>query len=124
MDRYIPNGVDGAISSALEYMQTSFTVTNSILGLIIALLAVILMRGWGQIWLLTLVSAIVFVLVEHLIPILRGGAPVRLPNVVAPEFWQRLAGVYVGLLVILATFYFIKSTVKKSAGGGAPSKAH
>jgi hypothetical protein len=124
MDRYIPNGVDGALSSALEYMQSSFTVTNSILGLIIALLAVTMMRGWGQIWVLTLVSAVVFVLVEHMLPILRGGAALRLPNVVAPEFWQRLAAAYVGLLVILAVFYFIKSTIIKSAaGGGAPAKA-
>jgi hypothetical protein len=105
-------------------MQSSFTVTNTLLGLIIGLMAVFLMRGWGQIWVLTLVSAVVFVVIEHMLPILRGSATLRLPNVVAPEFWQRLAAAYVGLLVILAVFYFIKSTIVKSAaGGGAPAKA-
>jgi hypothetical protein len=123
MDRYIPQGLDGIFTSTLNYLQTGFTLTNQIQGLIIALIAVFVMKKWSQIWLLGLVSAVIFVLVDHMVPIIRGGAPLRLPNVVSPDFWQKIAGVYVGFLVILTVFYFIKSTVLKGAGGGAPAKA-
>jgi hypothetical protein len=59
----------------------------------------------------TLVSAVAYALVDHLWPILRQGAPLALPNVTEPAFWQRLGAFYVGLLIIIAMFFAVKSVI-------------
>jgi hypothetical protein len=84
---------------------------NAAQGLIIALIAVFVMQRWGQLWMITLISAVVYALVDHLWPILQQGAPLRLPNVTEPGFWQRLGAFYVGLLIIIAMFFAVKSVL-------------
>jgi hypothetical protein len=112
----------GYFNPILEYFQSGFSQVNAAQGLIIALIAVFVMQRWGQIWMITLVSAIVYALVDHLWPILRQGAPLRLPDVTDPAFWQRLGAFYVGLLIINAMFFAVKSVLFARRAAPAPAK--
>src|SRR5215475_2100049 len=85
----------GYFNPILEYFQNGFGQVNAAQGLIIALIAVFLMKRWGQLWGITLVAAVVYALVDHFWPIMRQGAPLQLPNVTDPAFWQRLGAFYV-----------------------------
>jgi hypothetical protein len=106
----------------LDYLQNGFNTVNAWQGLVVALLAVVLMRRWGQVLFVTLGAAVVYILVEHFWPIVQGGATLKLPNVTAPAFWTRLGAVYVGLFIIISMFFAVKSVVLGARGGGGGKK--
>jgi hypothetical protein len=112
----------GYFNPILEYFQTGFNTVNAWQGLVVALLAVLLMRRWAQLLVVTLGAALVYILVEHFWPILTQHAAMRLPNVTDAPFWQRLGAVYVGLLIIIAMFFAVKSVVMGAVGKGGGKK--
>lgn len=105
----IVNWLGDLLNSILEMMRDGFDITNRWQGLVVALIAVFLMQRWGQLLVVTLGAAVAYVLVEHFWPIITAGAELRLPNVTEVSFWQRLGVVYLGLLIIIAIFFFVKS---------------
>ncbi|MBL8551231.1 MAG: hypothetical protein JNJ73_14690 [Hyphomonadaceae bacterium] len=109
----------GYFNPILQFLQNGFAEVNAPAGLIIALITVFVMQRWGQLWVITLVAAIVYALVDHFIPILQNNSALRLPNVTDVAFWQTLAARYVGLLIIIAMFFAVKSVLfgKKAAKG-------
>jgi hypothetical protein len=110
-------------TQALEFMQGGFYNVNGPQGLIIALLAVVIMKNWGQWMTLTLGATIVYAVVEAVRPIIFGKGELKLPPVVEPNYWLSVAGLFVGLAIIIAMFFAVKS-VFFLRGGGAKAKAH
>lgn len=104
----------------LEYFQNGFATVNAWQGAAVALIAVFLMSRWGQILIVTLGAAIVYLLVEHFYPIVMGQREFELPYVTEQSFWVRLGAVYAGLLIIIAMFFAVKSLF---LGRGATAKA-
>lgn len=114
------NNVQPMIDGVLGYVQSSFSMVNAWQGLLVALIAVVVMKRWRQIFLATLVAALGYVLVEHFTPIVTAGAKLRLPDVTNGVFWQRLGAVYVGLFIIIGIFFGVKALVMRARGTSAP----
>jgi len=116
------NSLGDFFNPILNYFQNGFDSVNAWQGIVVALLAVIVMRRWGQLLLITLGAAVVYLLVEHFWPIVTQGAELRLPYVTEPQFWQRLGAVYAGLLIIIAMFFAVKSVLLGFRGKPAEAK--
>lgn len=110
-------------TQALEFLQGGFYSVNGPQGLIIALLAVVIMQKWGQWLTLTLGATICYAVVEAVKPIVLGKGELKLPPVVEPSYWMQLGALFVGLAVIIAMFFAVKS-VFFLRGSGAKAKAH
>lgn len=118
----------GYFNPILEYFRNGFATVNAAQGLVVALVAVILMRKWGHLLIATFVSAIVYVFVEHFWKVfVDKSLPFGMPPVLEAFFWQRFGAVFVGLLVIIAMFYAVKSVLsgmlnRPAPAAGAPAK--
>jgi len=112
--------VMGYINAAIEAMQDGFLRINQPQGLIIALIAALLMPGWRQWPIFALLATAVHLAVDHLPQVLGTG---RLPdNLIQESFWTDALGYFIGYLIIIGVFFFVKSLVSKRSGGHA--KAH
>ncbi len=111
------------LDTGLTFLNNGYDQVNGPQGLIIALLAVVIMQGWGQWFGLTLGATVAYAVVEAVRPIVLGDGALKLPPVTDPAYWGFIATLYVGLLVIIAMFFAVKK-VLFMRGGGARAKAH
>lgn len=110
-------------NQVLEFMQGGFYAVNGPQGLVIALLAVVLMKDWKQLLTLTAMATICYAIIEAVKPIAFGKGDIKLPPVVEPAYWLQVGGLFVGLGIIIAMFFAVKK-VFFLRGGGAHAKAH
>jgi hypothetical protein len=105
------------VDQAVAWLRDGFANINNPKGLLIALIAVIFMGGWKQ-WLpLSLVAVVVHIIVERLAPVLSGGGgDVTLPPLMEEAFWTQALVLFLGYLIIIGVFYFLKTLIfRKSA---------
>lgn len=101
------------VDQAVAALRDGFTQINHPQGLIIALIAALLMPAWRQLLIFSLLATVVHLGVNYLPEVLRGGS---LPNFLVPDFWTQALGYFLGYLIIISVFFFLKSLV---ARGGA-----
>lgn len=110
------------VDQAVEYLREGFANINNPKGLLIALAATLFMGSWRQ-WIpVALVAVVIHIAIEILAPVLTGGGgEVGLPpDLMQETFWTRVLVLFLGYLVIIGVFFFVKSMLFKSA----PAKAH
>jgi hypothetical protein len=95
-----------------------FNHVNAILGLLIAIFAAYSMGAWKRIWAITLGAAVVYLIAEVMLPVLANNAPFRLPPLVETAYWRTAVALYLGFLIIISVFFFIKTRVLPKGGGG------
>ena len=96
-----------------------FARVNAVLGLIVALFAVYLMPAWKRIWTITLGAAIIYLIAVWALPILDNRAPFRLPpGLMEFSYWRTALALYLGFLVVITIFFFVKTRVLPKPGGG------
>jgi hypothetical protein len=110
------------LGEALAFLTQGYNQVNGPQGLIIALLAVAIMRSWGQLLALTLGATVAYAVVEAVRPIIFEGGALKLPPVTDPAYWVTLAALYVGLMVIIAMFFAVKKVLFMR--GGARARVH
>ncbi len=93
-----------------------FANINNPKGLLIALAAVLFMGSWKQ-WLpLALVALVIHIAIDRLQPVLGGGGgDVTLPPLMEESFWTQALVLFLGYLVIIGIFYFLKSLLFRKA---------
>lgn len=101
------------LQGAYEFLYTGYGQVNEIQGLVIALVAVVVMKEWKRIWFVAFGALMVHLIVDTLRPVL-DGKDLKLPNLVAAEFWISAAGLYLGFLIVTAVFFFVKKHVLKA----------
>jgi hypothetical protein len=106
------------IDQAVAALREGFGEINHPQGLIIALIAALLMPAWKQLLIFALLATAVHLGVNYLPDVLRGGS---LPNFLEEGFWTTALGYFLGYLIIISAFFFLKSLVSK---GGGTAKAH
>ena len=118
--------VQSYATQGMAFLQSGFYAVNGPQGLIIALLAVVIMQKWGQWLTLTLGATICYAIVEAVKPIVFGKGELKLPPVVEPSYWMQVGALFVGLAIIIAMFFAVKSVLflRGAGGGGAKAKAH
>ena len=104
------------LDQAVAYLREGFANINNPKGLLIALAAVLFMGAWKQWAPLALVALVIHVAIEQLQPVLSGGdGDVRLPELMSEAFWTQALVLFLGYLVIIGIFYFVKSMIFRKA---------
>ena len=78
---------------------------------VIAIVMALLMQEYGAILIFTVVSVIVHVLVDVLLPMVRDSAAFEMPPLTDMLYWQYLAFAALAYLVGLTVLYIIKAIV-------------
>ncbi len=101
-------------------MRDGFSHINAALGLIIALVAAYMLSSWKKIWQIALFATVVHLVGEIMIPVLANQTRFALPsNLLEGSYWQTAIALYLGYLIVIAVFFFLKKNVlpKGSAAG-------
>jgi uncharacterized membrane protein len=107
------------VNQAMDALKDGFGQINHPQGLIIALIAALLMPSWRQWLIMALLATAIHIAVIDLPGILQGHG---LPNFLEQAFWTSALGWFLGYLIIIGVFFFLKSLVAR--GGGSTAKAH
>lgn len=103
----------GWLGEAYELLRQGFTGVNQVQGLLIGIIAALLMKEWKRLWFMAAAAAVIHVIITAMVPVLDGG-PFRLPDLVAMPFWLTLIALFLGYVVVIAVFFFIKKSVLKA----------
>lgn len=113
---------DGSfIDTAVNYLRDGFANINNPKGLLIALAATIFMGSWRQ-WIpIALVAVIFHIAIERLAPVLANNqGDVSLPPLMEEAFWTQAGVLFLGYLIVIAIFFFLKSLLFR----GSTARAH
>jgi ABC-type glycerol-3-phosphate transport system permease component len=99
------------VNQALDFLREGFHQVNAIEGLIIALLAAYMMRAWDRLLYVALGATIANLIADVLLPVIVNNTPFQLPDMVDKPYWRHAAALYVGYLVVVAVFFFLKKNV-------------
>jgi hypothetical protein len=103
----------------LDFFRDGFAQVNAVLGLLIAIYFAYKMSEWKRIWTVALGAVLTHVIASVMIPVIDHGASFRLPPVLEVSFLQSLIALYLGYLVVIAVFFFVKQNVLSGSGGKA-----
>ena len=91
-------------------------VNNTALGIIIALYSAYQLHEYKRIWRQALGATILHRLAEVMIPVLANQSRFELPpNLVEPSYWEATLVLYIGYLVVITVFFFVKTRVLPGA---------
>jgi hypothetical protein len=107
------------IDSALSFLRDGFNDINQVQGLLIALAATVFMQSWRQLLPVSLLAVVVHIGVNLLAPVLANDAAFRLPPIMEGDFWRMAAGLFVGYVIVISVFFFVKSLLLRR-----PAAAH
>jgi uncharacterized membrane protein YkgB len=97
------------LNEILAFFRAGFEHVNALLGIIISLVAAAKMTSWRKLWGIAVVAMLV-----HIIAIVVVSSPIRLPPLFDVSFWRDTAALYIGYVVVIAVFYFLKIRLVKS----------
>jgi hypothetical protein len=103
----------------LDFFREGFAQVNAVLGLLIAVYFAFRLSEWKKLWQVSLGAVVTHIIASILIPMIDHGAPFRLPPVLEGSFLQSLITLYLGYLVAIAVFFFVKTNVLSGSGGKA-----
>ena len=103
----------------LDFFRAGFAQVNATLGLLVALYFAWRLSEWKELWATALGAVLIHIVAMVLVPMIDHNAPLRLPALLNLGFWEFVLSLYVGYVVAIAAFFFVKTSVLKSAGGGA-----
>ena len=102
------------LHEVLDFFREGFFHVNATLGLIIALFSAFRLSNWRSLWEIALAATLVHIVAVVLVPFVDHNAPIRLPIIVDLAFWRDTAATYVGYVIIIAAFFFIRTKLLKS----------
>jgi hypothetical protein len=103
------DSVQALLDQFVALLREGFGEVNGVKGILIALAATVFMNSWKQ-WLpLGVVATLVHIAIAWIAPVLQGGGQIRLPNFLEEAFWAQAGVLFVGYVVIIGVFYFIKT---------------
>ncbi len=100
---------------ALTLFRSGFAQVNAYLGLIIALIAAFQLSQWKKLWEVALAALLVHVAALMLAPVIDHGAPLRLPALLDSAVLRNWLAIYVGYMILIAVFFFIRTRLLKPA---------
>jgi len=103
----------------LDFFREGFAQVNAVLGLLIAVYFAYRMPEWKRLWALALGAVVTHIIASVLIPVIDHGASFRLPPLLETGFIQSVIALYLGYVVAIAAFFFVKQNVLSGSGGKA-----
>ena len=104
------------LNEALDFFREGFFHVNATLGLIIALFSAFRLSNWRGLWEIALAATLIHIVAVVLVPFVDHNAPIHLPIIVDLGFWRDTAAIYIGYVIIIATFFFIRTRLLRSSG--------
>jgi hypothetical protein len=93
-----------------------FAHVSAMLGLIIALFAAYLLDSWRRIWAMALGATVIHLIAEVMLPVIVNRSRSELPpKLIELSYWRSAAALYLGYLIVIAVFFFIKRKVMPRA---------
>lgn len=106
------------VNSVWDFFREGFQNVNAVEGIIIALIAAFILSSWRRLWAVALGATIVNMILDVLIPVVANHAAFRLPpDMMEAPYWHHVLVLYVGYLVVIAVFFFVKKNVLRMGGG-------
>jgi len=97
------------LTAIWNFFEAGFEHVNAIEGLVIALVAALLVPAWHRLWAVALGATIVNLVIDTLIPVVAYHQQFQLPpNLLMASYWIHAAVLFVGYLVVIGVFFFIK----------------
>lgn len=112
------DGFQHLLNVIIDFFRDGFAHVNAVLGLLIAIYSAYRMHEWKDLWKLALGAVVIYILAMVLIPVIDHDAPFRLPPLLDTEYWKFVLSLFLGYIVAIAAFFFVKTNVLKSGGGG------
>jgi len=103
------------LDEVMAFLRGGFNQVNAILGLLIALFAAFQLTGWRKLWEIAVVAVLIHVVALMLAPVIANGAPIRLPPILEAAWLRNLLALYVGYIILIALFFFMRSKLLKPA---------
>ncbi len=101
------------IQPVLDFFAAGFDQVNAIQGIIIGVLAAFVLRRYSRILVIGFVATLIHLIVDTALPVIQG-AELKLPPLADVSWWQYVATLYVGYLVIITVFYILKKILIRS----------
>lgn len=101
------------VDQVLDFMRAGFNSVNAVQGLIIAFVAALIMPGWNRLLVFTVAAALVHVIADVLLPVVSGGAALRLPPILETAFWREVGFLLVGYLIIITVLFLLRRLLLK-----------
>jgi hypothetical protein len=103
------------LMDAYNFVHASFATVNSQVALLlVAFIAAIMMKSWKQLWAMAFAALVIDILVMVFMPLISRGT-FHLPDFLALQTLIGLAELYVGLVVVIAIFFVLKTMFVKTA---------
>ena len=96
------------VNMTWDFFREGFNQVNALEGLIIALIAVLFVPAWKQVITVALGATLATIIINALLPVLADNARFRLPPLTEPSFWHFVAVLFVGYLIVIGVFFFLK----------------
>lgn len=101
------------LTPVLDLFRSGFNQVNAVLGLIIALIASFQLAAWKKLWEMALAALVFHIVALTLAPAIDHGAAIRLPALLDLTTWHNWLAIYVGYIVLIAVFYFLRTRLLK-----------
>jgi hypothetical protein len=112
------DGFQHLLDVIIAFFRDGFQHVNAVLGLLIAIYSAYRLHEWKELWNLALTAVLIHIIAMVLIPVIDHDAPFRLPPLLDTEYWKFLFALFLGYLVAIAAFFFVKTNVLRGGGGG------
>jgi hypothetical protein len=96
------------LNTIWDFFREGFQQVNAVEGLVIALVAALLVPAWHRLWAVALGATVVNLVVDTLIPVVANHQSFRLPPLMEVSYWRFALVLFVGYLVVIGVFFFIK----------------
>jgi hypothetical protein len=97
------------LNTIWDFFRAGFHTVNAVEGLVIALVAALLVPAWHRLWAVALGATVVNLVIDTLIPVVAYHRTFQLPpNLLEVSYWEYALVLFVGYLVVIGVFFFIK----------------
>lgn len=104
--------------------RDGFAHVNGVLGLIIAAFFAYQMSEWKRIWAMALGATLLHLVSVIMIPVLANERSFQLPpDLLELSYWKTAAALYLGYVVAVSVFFFVKTQFLAKSGGEAHGHA-
>ena len=112
------DGFQHFLNVVIDFFRDGFAHVNAMLGLLIAIYSAYRLSKWPDLWKVALGAVLLHIVAMTLVPMIDHDAPFRLPPLLDTGFWQFVFALFLGYIVAIAAFFFVKTNLLKGGGGG------
>ncbi len=96
------------LNAVWDFFREGFQQVNAVEGLVIALVAALVVPAWHRLWAVALGATLVNLIIDALIPVIAYHQIFKLPPLMEPGYWRFAAVLFVGYIIVIGVFFFIK----------------